>query len=364
MAVWLEDHADAPVVAITGTKGKSTTAALAAAILEADGLEVALIGNIGVPVLDTYARPRPDAFVVEVSSYQAADVTRSPGVVVLTSLAPDHLDWHGGVEAYYRDKLRLVEAGPDRLLAVSAGNPEAVRRTADHPHRTLYGPVGRVHVDPQGWVEVDGTRLAETGPLRLPGRHNVWNLWGGRRGPLAPGNGSVGRHGDRGRGRVRGPAQPVPDDRCPRRPDLRGRRPRLQSLRLGGVHRDVRRAAAHGDRGRRGPGGGPWPLIAALAGHRPTARTVVLPPARNGPRDCCAARCGPTPFMRPAISRRRWPWPRNSHRPVGWCCSRRGRRHRTVAGGTGSGAGDSPAPPDSDGPDPEDPEAPTDPGTH
>ena len=120
MALWLEDYADAPVVAVTGTKGKSTTAALAAAILAADGLEVALIGNIGVPVLDTYGAPRADAYVVEVSSYQAVDVTRSPGVVVLTSLAPDPLDWHGGVEPYYRDKLRLVEAGrPDGSVALA-----------------------------------------------------------------------------------------------------------------------------------------------------------------------------------------------------------------------------------------------------
>ncbi len=58
MAVWLEDFADARVVAITGTKGKSTTAALTAAILRAEGLEVALIGNIGVPVTDMYGRPR------------------------------------------------------------------------------------------------------------------------------------------------------------------------------------------------------------------------------------------------------------------------------------------------------------------
>jgi UDP-N-acetylmuramoylalanine--D-glutamate ligase len=279
MAVWLEDHADAPVVAITGTKGKSTTAALAAAILEADGLEVALIGTIGVPVLDTYARPRPDAFVVEVSSYQAADVTRSPGVVVLTSLAPDHLDWHGGVEAYYRDKLRLVEAGPDGLLAVSAGNPEAVRRTADHPHRTLYGPVGRVHVDPQGWVEVDGTRLAETGPLRLPGRHNVWNLCGAIAGALllrgtAPSADAVagvvaGFEGLPSRCRTIGvlDGRTFVDDALASNPfasvaSIETFAGRPLTVIVGGADRGV-------DRG---------PLVAALAGHRPTARTIVLPP--------------------------------------------------------------------------------------
>jgi UDP-N-acetylmuramoyl-L-alanine---L-glutamate ligase len=178
MAVWLEDHADAPVIAVTGTKGKSTTAALAAAVLDACGRRVELIGNIGVPVVATYGRPRPDAYVVEVSSYQAADVTVSPGVVVLTSLAPDHLDWHGGMEPYYRDKLRLVEAGPSRELAVNAASPEAVRRTAGHPHRTLYGPQGRVSLGADGWVHVDGTRLVDAGLLRTPGRHNVWNLCG------------------------------------------------------------------------------------------------------------------------------------------------------------------------------------------
>jgi len=187
MAIWLEDHVDAPVVAITGTKGKSTTAALLAAVLGADGVDVALIGNIGVPVLDTYGRPPAEAYVVEVSSYQAADVTVSPRVAVLTSLAPDHLDWHGGVEAYYRDKLRLVEAGrPDGTgdLAVCAGNAEAVRRTADHPRRTLYGPEGRVRVTDGGRVEVDGVPLVDAGRLRVPGRHNAWNLCGAVTGAL------------------------------------------------------------------------------------------------------------------------------------------------------------------------------------
>ena len=182
MALWLEDHASSLVLAVTGTKGKSTTATLAADVLRRDGLDVALIGNIGVPVLDTYHLPRPDAYVVEVSSYQAVDVTTSPPVVVLTSLAPDHLDWHGGVEPYYRDKLRLVEAGrPDGgpcTLAVCAGNDEAVRRTSTHGDRTLYGPEGTVVVGTDGWVEVGGRRLVDAGRLRVPGRHNAWNLCG------------------------------------------------------------------------------------------------------------------------------------------------------------------------------------------
>ena len=177
MAVWLEDVADRPVLAVTGTKGKSTTASLAARILRAGGLEVALVGNIGAPVTDLYDVDGADVVVVEVSSYQAADVTVSPRVVVLTSLAPDHLDWHGGVDAYYRDKLRLVTAGPPGRLAVNAGSPLAVERTADHPDRVLYGTSGGVTYG-DGWITVDGDRLVPTSGFGLPGGHNLANLCG------------------------------------------------------------------------------------------------------------------------------------------------------------------------------------------
>jgi UDP-N-acetylmuramoylalanine--D-glutamate ligase len=189
MALWLEDFADARVVAVTGTKGKSTTAALTASILRQLGMEVELIGNIGVPVTDTYDRPLADAYVVEVSSYQAADATVTPAVCVLTSLAPDHLDWHGSQEVYYRDKLRLVEAGPPGALAVNAASDEAVRRTAHHRDRTLFGPSGRVRAASSGMVEIDGEPLVESDRLRLPGRHNLWNLCGAVAGALLLGDG-------------------------------------------------------------------------------------------------------------------------------------------------------------------------------
>jgi UDP-N-acetylmuramoyl-L-alanine---L-glutamate ligase len=178
MAVWLEDFADARVLAVTGTKGKSTTATLAAAILREGGTDVALIGNIGVPVTDAYRQARSGAYVVEVSSYQATDVTVTPAVCVLTSLAPDHLDWHLGLEQYYRDKLRLIEAGPIGELAVNAASEEALQRTTGHPRRLLFGPAGKVRLGPDGVVDVDGEPLVDSGRLRVPGVHNRWNLCG------------------------------------------------------------------------------------------------------------------------------------------------------------------------------------------
>lgn len=184
MAVWLEDFHHAPVLGVTGTKGKSTTAALAAAILEHQGHAVALAGNIGVPVTDLYDAPAADVYVVEVSSYQAADVTVSPRACVLTSLAPDHLDWHGGTEAYYRDKLRLITAGPRGDLAVNAASAEALRRTEDRPDRVLFGPAGRVKVEPSGTLTVDGAAVVDTARFRVPGGHNLTNLCGAVAGVL------------------------------------------------------------------------------------------------------------------------------------------------------------------------------------
>ncbi|MBV8462323.1 MAG: UDP-N-acetylmuramoyl-L-alanine--D-glutamate ligase [Acidimicrobiales bacterium] len=181
LALWLHDFADQPVLAVTGTKGKSTTAALAAAILRAQGRRVALVGNIGVPVTETYGVPRAEVYVVEVSSYQAVDVRTTPPVCVLTGLGPDHLDWHGGVEAYYRDKLHLLAAGPDGAtgrLAVDACSHEAERRTSGHPDRILYGCAGRVTVGPDGVVTADGRALADTSGWAVAGHHNRVNLCG------------------------------------------------------------------------------------------------------------------------------------------------------------------------------------------
>lgn len=177
MALWLDEHRDRPVLAVTGTKGKSTTAAMAAAILEASGRRVALAGNIGRPVTDLPSDDTSVVYVVEVSSFQAAEVTSSPRVVVLTSLAPDHLDWHGGVEAYYRDKLTLVANPPFGALAVNGESTVALEQTAGHPDRTVFGPGGRVRVE-SGQITVDGEVLAPVGELRVPGAHNVVNLLG------------------------------------------------------------------------------------------------------------------------------------------------------------------------------------------
>jgi UDP-N-acetylmuramoyl-L-alanine---L-glutamate ligase len=102
-----EPHA--PVIAVTGTKGKSTTASLIAHLLNGLGVETRLAGNIGRSPLDFMGEPEPQMWVVELSSFQISDANAEPDVAVLTSLDSDHLDWHGDQQHYIDDKLRLFE---------------------------------------------------------------------------------------------------------------------------------------------------------------------------------------------------------------------------------------------------------------
>lgn len=109
LGMWLVDRGPLPSVGITGTKGKSSTTALVVLGLEHLGVEAIALGNIGVPAwtepADTAAVP-----VLEISSYQSADLAVAPPFAVLTAVGDDHLSWHGSVEAYHRDKARVFTA--------------------------------------------------------------------------------------------------------------------------------------------------------------------------------------------------------------------------------------------------------------
>jgi UDP-N-acetylmuramoyl-L-alanine---L-glutamate ligase len=105
--LWFAEGIGLDTICVTGTKGKSTTASLIAHILARMGRRTALAGNIGVPVSDIDGTAA-DIAVIEVSSYQAADFDGRCDIALLTSLFPEHLDWHGSLDVYYRDKLNLL----------------------------------------------------------------------------------------------------------------------------------------------------------------------------------------------------------------------------------------------------------------
>ncbi len=172
-ALWFAEPRQAPVVAVSGTKGKSTTAALIHFLLRQAGVDAVLAGNVGLPLLDLLERPPCEAYVVELSSYQTHDFDGRPEVAVLTNLFPEHLDWHRDLETYYRDKLRLFAHQPRAL--VNGSDPESVNRTAALPRRTLFNHPGGWRVGQRAIHTADGERLPLSG-WRLPGAHNRANL--------------------------------------------------------------------------------------------------------------------------------------------------------------------------------------------
>jgi UDP-N-acetylmuramoyl-L-alanine---L-glutamate ligase len=117
--LWFADVPACRTICVTGTKGKSTTTALIAHILRGIGWNASAAGNIGVPVTEL-PREGLDAAVIEVSSYQAADFSGQCDLAVLTSLYQEHLDWHGSVAAYRRDKLNLLRHARRSLISRDA----------------------------------------------------------------------------------------------------------------------------------------------------------------------------------------------------------------------------------------------------
>jgi UDP-N-acetylmuramoylalanine--D-glutamate ligase len=117
--LWFADAPACRTICVTGTKGKSTTTSLVAHILRGAGWNAVAAGNIGVPVTEL-PRDGLDAAVIEVSSYQAADFTGQCDIAVLTSLFQEHLDWHGSVAAYRRDKMNLLRHARRSLINLQA----------------------------------------------------------------------------------------------------------------------------------------------------------------------------------------------------------------------------------------------------
>jgi UDP-N-acetylmuramoylalanine--D-glutamate ligase len=101
----------APWLAITGTNGKTTTVQMLESMLRAAGLRAVAAGNVGLPLLEAVLHPEPyDVLAVELSSFQLHwSHSISPQASACLNVAPDHVDWHGSLEAYVRDKGRVYE---------------------------------------------------------------------------------------------------------------------------------------------------------------------------------------------------------------------------------------------------------------
>ncbi|MFN8176541.1 MAG: UDP-N-acetylmuramoyl-L-alanine--D-glutamate ligase [bacterium] len=176
---------DAPVVAITGTNGKTTTTELVGAMGRAAGRDTLVAGNVGTP-LSGCARKRPDLIVLEVSSFQlylCHDFR--PHVAAVLNLTSDHLDWHPDFEDYARAKGKLfAKQGPQDAAVLNGADPEVVERYSNvaaevflfrespPPAKGSFLRDGRVVIQLDGEAEP----LLPLSEWPLAGRHNRENL--------------------------------------------------------------------------------------------------------------------------------------------------------------------------------------------
>jgi len=174
--LWGAEHAGETVIAVTGSKGKSTTSSLIDHLARAAGMRTVLAGNIGIPLLThLHPEPLPSLWVLELSSHQISDLDWSPQVGVLLNLYREHLDWHGTEARYFADKLNLFAHRPGMVAVL---NREDTRTRALAPalpgRHVWFGDPAGYHTDGSSILWRDD-RLVAADRLQLRGRHNLLN---------------------------------------------------------------------------------------------------------------------------------------------------------------------------------------------
>jgi UDP-N-acetylmuramoylalanine--D-glutamate ligase len=188
-----------PTIGVTGTKGKTTTSSLAAAILAADPEHRSILGgNIGLPLIERVTAMDPgDRVVVELSELQLPTISRGTTVALYTNVTADHLDRHGSLDAYRRVKRRLAElVDPLGALVINEDDPVVSTYASASAARTVsyrLGPpaAGGLGLE-DGWIVASGVgpvpaarsaaatagtsgRIMPASELAIPGRHTVSN---------------------------------------------------------------------------------------------------------------------------------------------------------------------------------------------
>lgn len=196
-----------PIVAVTGTNGKTTTTTLLGEMLKKSGQRVFVGGNIGTPLIDyPMQNGKADVIVAEVSSFQLDTIERfKPRVAVLLNISQDHLDRYTDFSAYIRSKQRIFKNQRDKDIAVLNGADLELRRMGNSiPSRPIYfdyrseGAIEPVEGAMIGSHEIvllsqkQGRNLLPLDAIGLPGRHNLENVAAASLAALASGGNFTG----------------------------------------------------------------------------------------------------------------------------------------------------------------------------
>jgi UDP-N-acetylmuramoylalanine--D-glutamate ligase len=177
-------QADAPVIAVTGSNGKSTVTALVGELLAAAGVEARVGGNIGVPVLDLLDDDAPRFYVLELSSFQLETTfSLHTASAVVLNVTPDHMDRYADLAAYRKAKARIY-ARCDACV-VNRDDPVAAGlASGDCRRRVVFGlsepesseAFGIAQRDERSWIAKGSHRLVAIDELTIQGSHNVSNM--------------------------------------------------------------------------------------------------------------------------------------------------------------------------------------------
>lgn len=177
--------ARSPVVAITGTNGKTTTTSLIGQMFQEAGCRTLVAGNIGLPLISEVENySAQDVIVAEVSSFQLETTqTFSPRVAVMLNITPDHLDRHGSMDEYIKAKAQIfAHQTQEDWVILNYDDPVTRKMARDCPSRVLFFSTG--HILESGIFIQDGKifvnqghliEIAEVKTLRIPGAHNLQN---------------------------------------------------------------------------------------------------------------------------------------------------------------------------------------------
>ena len=171
----------APIIGVTGSKGKGTVSSFIAEILRAAGLKVYLVGNIGLPALNELSEiQKDDAVIYELSSFQLWDAQKSPHIAVLNNLEVDHLDVHDGFEDYVAAKMNIAKNQTENdFFIFNAENPIVLKNVENLKNQLKaelqpFQDYNLAHIQENHFLWGDEV-LFETNILKIPGEHNQKN---------------------------------------------------------------------------------------------------------------------------------------------------------------------------------------------
>ncbi len=175
-ALWFAQNPEARTICVTGTKGKSTVSSLIAHLLRCAGKSTALVGNIGMPLIEAISLPdKPEFWVIEMSSYQTYEAVK-PEVAVMLNFFPEHLDWHGSEQAYFDDKSALITNTQAKNVVLNNAAPlVAVLANKTQAHVHWFNTPEDWHS--QGYFLFKGAQqILDLRSLPMPGDHNAGNV--------------------------------------------------------------------------------------------------------------------------------------------------------------------------------------------